>query len=81
VMKTPTILSLIVVYNDSWRRQEWLHAYQNGSSLQLTRLDHPTLTRKILIADVAASHATLHVIDGVFVDWIPELCKVTSISV
>jgi len=70
-----------VVYNDSWRHQEWLHAHKNGSSLQLTRLDHPTLTRKILIADVAASHATLHVIDGVFVDWIPELCKVTSISV
>jgi uncharacterized surface protein with fasciclin (FAS1) repeats len=70
------------MYNDSVEfRPEELHAHKNGSSLQLTRMNHPTLTRTILTADVAASHAMLHVIDGVFVDSVPELCKVTSISV
>jgi len=52
----------------------------NGTSITLTPNAQPgTLARTITTADVEASHAMLHVIDGVFFDWVPENCKLTLV--
>jgi len=48
----------------------------NGTSITLTPTAQPgTLARTITTADVEASHTMLHVIDGVFYDWVPENCN------
>jgi len=58
-----------------------LEVSNNGTSITLTPDDvqPKTLPRVITTADVKASHAVLHVIDGVFFDWVPHQCVLTFV--